>query len=178
MRHFLLLAAVVCFCVTRAGAQDTKEMKNKINPATDTLPYQKYPDLPAFNILLLDSTTIFNTFNIPKGKPSLIMFFDPDCKHCKAETKMLLRGMDSLKDINFYMITSVHNMDAIRKYRDEFHLGDYKNIEVIGRDYEFFYVTFYGIKYVPDIALYDARKRFVKFFEGHTTVKELYDYTH
>ena len=165
-------------CIISAYAQEKAEPKNKAAQAIDSLPYQKYPTLPAFNIMLLDSSTIVNTYNIPEGKPTLIMFFDPDCTHCQAEIKMLLSKMDSLKDIRFYMITSVHDFNKIRNFYKEYHLSDYKNIEVVGRDYEYFFITYYGIKFVPDMVLYDGHKNLVKFFEGHVTTNELYHLTH
>ncbi len=160
------------------GQKKNRAKDDSLTQKTDSLPYQKYPTLPAFNILLRDSVTIFNTYNIPEGKPILIMFFDPECGHCKDETKRLLAGMDSLKDIRFYMITSVHDFKKLRDFYDEYHLGDYKNIEVVGRDYEYFFITYYGVKFVPDLVLYDAHKNLVKFFDGHVTVDELYRLTH
>jgi thiol-disulfide isomerase/thioredoxin len=173
---FLLLIAF--FCTTNVWGQEKGDMKAKADTVKDTLPYQKYPTLPAFNIMLTDSSTIVNTYNIPEGKPTLIMFFDPECKHCQAETKMLLNGMDSLKDIRFYMITSVHDFSKIRNFYNDYHLSDYKNIEVVGRDYEYFFITYYGIKFVPDMVLYDGHKNLVKFFEGHVTTAELYRLVH
>jgi len=178
MRFCFLVLILFFICLANAPGQGKKNAKNVQEPVVDSLPYQKYPTLPAFNILLLDSTTIFNTFNIEEGKPSLIVFFDPECKHCKLVTKMLLCGMDSLKDVNVYMISSVHSIGAIKRFYDEYRLGDYKNILVVGRDYEFFFVTYYGVKFVPDIVVYDSHKNLVKFFEGHTTISELYSYTH
>ena len=177
MKSFFLTTVLICSFGIVAHAQE-QDQKDKTPEKTDSLPYQKYPTLPAFNIVLLDSTTVFNTYNIPEGKPILIMFFDPDCKHCKAETRMLLSGMDSLKDIRFFMITSVHDFKRIRDFYDEYRLSDYKNIEVVGRDYEYFFITYYGVKFVPDLVLYDSHKNLVKYFEGHVTVKELYSLTH
>ena len=177
MKIFFSIIMLALF-FTNAYAQEKEEVKNTPSQIVDSLPYQKYPTLPAFNIMLTDSNTIVNTYNIPEGKPTLIMFFDPECKHCQAVTKKLLEHMDSLKDIRFYLITSVHDFSKIRSFYNEYHLADYKNIEVVGRDYEFFFITYYGIKYVPDMVLYDGHKKLVKFFEGHVTTSELYNLTH
>ncbi len=144
----------------------------------DTLPYLKYPTIPAFNILSVDSVTIFNTYNIPKGRPIALMFFDPDCKHCKATMKLLRAGMDSIQNIRIYMLTPAHSWENIRKFYADNHIADYKNIEVYGRDYEFFFFAYYGVKFVPDLALYDENKKLIKLFETDITVKELYELTH
>jgi thiol-disulfide isomerase/thioredoxin len=145
---------------------------------SDTLkPYQKYPTLPAFNILLMDSTNLFNTYNIPYGRPSILICFSPDCKHCKGFFKRLLPGMDSLKNVDFYIVTAYSLVSEIKKFYDEYHLGDYPNIKVVGRDYEFFYHEFYRVKFVPDLALYNGKKKLVKFFEGEASVAEIYEYS-
>lgn len=178
MYKFCWIALLVFFFGSTCYAQDNDEIKGKTEQTTDTLPYLKYPTLPAFNIMLPDSSTIFNTYNIPEGKPIIILFFDPDCKHCKAEIKLLLKGMDSLKDVRFYFITSVHDFGKIRGFYDEYKLGDYSNIEAVGRDYEFFFFSYYGIRFVPDLVIYDEHKNLVKFFDGHVSVDDLYKLTH
>ncbi len=174
----LLLLLLAAFTTGSAYAQD-KDTADKKAAVTDTLkPYQKSPSLPVFNIRMMDSVTIFNTFNIPKGKKTMILFFSPDCKHCNAQMKILVKGMDSLSNVQFYMITPVHSMTELRSFYEKYHLADFKNIALVGRDYEFFFGTFYGIKVVPDMALYDEQKKIIKLFEGVTTISEVYKYTH
>ncbi len=178
MERIILVLLMLCACATTATAQ--VEKKSTDSTATiDTLrPFQKYPVLPAFNILEMDSLSIFNTYNIPSGKPIALMLFSPDCKHCKRTINALLKGMDSIKNIQFYLVTSTHSMTEIKNFYAEHHLADYKNIKMVGRDYEFFYFSYYVTKFVPDIALYDEHKKLIKLIEGETTVAELYKYAH
>jgi hypothetical protein len=44
-----------------------------------------------------------------------------------------------------------------------------------GRDYEFFFGSFYKISYVPDLVLYDEHKKLIKLIQGEAKVKEIYD---
>ena len=176
MKKFVLLLICICVYAAVANAQEPKAAAEP--PHKDSALYITYPDLPAFNIRLVDSFTVFNTFNIPRGRYSLIILFDPDCKHCKAETKELIAGMDSLSDIDMYFITPVQSVTEIKKFYDDNHFANYKNIKVIGRDYEFFFHDFFQVHFVPDLALYDDHKKFVHLFEGRATVKDLYDYVH
>jgi Thioredoxin-like domain len=176
MRNIFLPVILLCLFAAGATAQN-----NKSEPAVtaDTLrPYQKYPSLPAFNILLMDSSTIFNTYNIPKGKYTAIVFFDPDCKHCKSTFKRLEAGWDSVKNINFYLITPTHSWENLRKFYADFHIEDYKNIKAIGRDYEFFFFTNYGTKFLPDVVVYDEHKKLIKLIEGEFNASDLYNLTH
>jgi thiol-disulfide isomerase/thioredoxin len=170
-----LAATVFAICLALSSlAQDDKKKAE-----TDTLkPYQKYTSLPAFNILEMDSLTLFNTYNIPKGKPVALMLFSPDCKHCKRTINALCASMDSIKDVQFYMVTGSHSMTDIRKVYKEHHLADYKNIIKMGRDPEFFFLSYYGTKFVPDVALYDEHKKLIKLIEGETTATEIYKALH
>lgn len=137
----------------------------------DSLPYQKYPTLPAFNLLMLDSQTVFNTYDIPKGKPTLLMFFSPDCDHCKMLTDSLLNHMDELKKANIYMLTPMA-LSAIRDFYNKMNLRAYPNI-TIGKDYEMFFPRYYGAYYVPFLAIYDRKKKLVRSFEGGGKMEDI-----
>jgi thiol-disulfide isomerase/thioredoxin len=181
MRKIVLLCLFFVFSATSLWAQNAPVAGSTNPQATKSdslLPYQKYPQLPAFNIRLMDSVTVFNTYNIPGGKPIAIVFFDPGCKHCKHSIGGLLQNMDSVKNVQFYFITPVHDLKALRDFYATYHMADYKNIQVVGRDYEFFFFSYYGSKSVPDVALYDGKKKLVKLIEGEFTASEVYKYVH
>ena len=135
------------------------------------LPYMSDKTLPSFNLLLLDSTTIFNTKDIPAGKPVVLMYFSPDCEHCQHQTEAILKDMDSLRNVRFVLLTSLP-FDKMRNFYAYYKLGDYKNI-TLGRDYEFFFSRHYGSQYVPYLAIYDRHKKLVKVFDGGTKVSTL-----
>jgi thiol-disulfide isomerase/thioredoxin len=171
MKKIFLLAMLFGIVISDAYAQD---MKGAAPEQKDSLaPYQKYPTLPAFNIGMMDSVSIFNTYNIPKGSPIAIFFFSPDCGHCKRTTKRIVDSMDMLKDVRFYMITPFHSMTELYNFYNEFHLDRYKNIQLVGRDNEFFFGSFYETKFVPDLALYDGQKKLIKLIQGETNVKAI-----
>ena len=178
MKKIILLCFFFSIGMISLQAQD-KPANAPAPPAEDTVrPYLKHPTLPAFNIRLMDSVTIFNTYNIPEGKPTAIIFFDPDCKHCRTTMTRLLSGMDSIKNIQFYLVTPRNNMTPVRNFYAEFKLADYKNIQVLGRDYEYFFFGYYKTKFFPDIALYDEHKKLVKLIEGEFTASDLYKLLH
>lgn len=172
----LLLLLMICI----AGSCATAQTKPDIDPVTGKVipPYKKSRDLPEFKIRLLDSVTVFNTRDIPKGKPTLLVLFDPDCKHCQALMPTLLNKMDSLKNIQFYFITMSNYKLPMDKFYAEFKLGSYPNIKRVGRDYQMFFLDYYGVRHFPSFVMYDKKKKFVHYFEGNVTVKELYDYSH
>lgn len=166
----MLFIALVA-CVTVSFAQDQKDPNMPQRPPMPTPQYKIHPELPAFNMLLLDSTTVFNTYNIPKGQPIVIMTFMPDCDHCQKLTEKLLNGMDTLKHIRFYLVSPMEIKD-LKKFYEKFELSKYPNI-VIGKDKEYFGPSFYQIKYVPFIALYDKNKLLIDSYEQTVEVKVL-----
>jgi thiol-disulfide isomerase/thioredoxin len=179
LRAFVLLI-VATVLHTSAGAQTSGSTPPQppgpgIN--RDSLPYKLNPNLPEFNILLRDSVTIFNTADIPTGRPVVLMLFSPDCKHCKHAMEALTKGMDSISNIRFYLATGLHDMTRVQKFYEEHRLDRFKNIEVVGRDYDFEILAHFGAMHIPTLALYDTNKQFVHLFEGSVTVKELYELT-
>jgi len=182
MKKILLLCIMLGFAlINNANAQTPKTPQSPSpkdgKPEEDSLPYRKYPTLPAFKLLELDSSTVFNTYDIPEGKPTILMLFSPDCDHCKHLTEKLTAGMDSLKDVQIYMMTPVSSMTELRDFYAKYHLADYKNIKIVGRDVDFFFFTFYGAHFVPYLALYDKHKKLIKSLDSNITVKELYELT-
>lgn len=140
-------------------------------PQRDSLPYQKYPKLPAFNILLQDSATIVNTYHIPEGKPTVLVFFSPDCDHCQQFTKAMMGKMDSLKNVNIYLFTPM-SLALLKPFAKELNAGSYKNV-TIGKDYQYFFPSFFGTSYVPHVAVYDQKKMFIKMWEGKVKIEDL-----
>jgi thioredoxin-related protein len=172
MRKINLLLLLSCLFVTVARSQ------NSPPPQAPEKAYMKDAGIPSFPILEMDSVTIFNTAHIPKGKKTAILFFSPSCSHCLNFIKSLLANMDSVKKVQFYMITAVHDMDMIRSFYKEYDIKKYKNIKLVGRDKDFFFITHYGLVHFPGVALYDEKKKFVHFMEGEITVSDIYKYVH
>jgi thiol-disulfide isomerase/thioredoxin len=178
MKKLLFVAAILVFCSTIASAQKMSEKeKAEAAAAEDSLPYHKSPMLPSFSLQLLDSVSVFNTYTIPKGRVSVLMLFSPDCEHCQKLTEKLLKGMDSLQNLDFYLFTFSH-LNELQKFYDKYHLADYKNIKVVGRDYSFYFSSFFGIKYVPFLAVYNKDHILMTKYADGVTVKELYIDSH
>ncbi len=86
--------------------------------------------------------------------------------------------MDSLSQIEFYFFSARHDLSMIRVFAETYKLNQYPNIKIVGMDTEFFFFSFYKVKFVPDLALYDSKKKLIKLLEGEFTVKTIWDLTH
>src|SRR5437868_5566537 len=95
MRKYLSLLFICAFSYSVFGQQKV----------ADSFPYQKYPIMPAFEILMLDSAMVINTFNIPKGKSTVLMYFSPDCNHCEMVTDSILAHITLFKDTRIFLFS-------------------------------------------------------------------------
>src|SRR5436309_783610 len=89
--------------------------------------------LPSFDVLLLDSTTIYHSKQIKLGNPTVFLYFNTDCPHCQKETKNILQHIDSLKNVQLYFLTPM-SLGDLKEFNNNFHLSNYKNI-IVGKDY-------------------------------------------
>ena len=127
--------------------------------------------LPAFDLLLVDSTTHFNTANIPDGKPVVLMYFSPDCSHCQNETRDILDKMDSLENVRFYLITNDPS-ERLWVYDKMFKLYNYSNI-TLGRDYKYFFPGHFKNVVPPYMVVYDSDKFGRAVFSGDSSVNKI-----
>jgi len=175
---FLLALCLGLLASNVVTAQHKKAKKTTTAPVVaaknDTLqPYQKNTKLPAFRIMMLDSSTVLNTFNIPEGKPVLLFYFGAECDHCQKTWDALVKDIDSLQDYRIYMF-SFSPIYQIKKFAEKNKLNKYTNV-IVGRDEDLFFPSFYGARSVPYLAVYNKKKKFVTKFDGHVSVKELYE---
>ena len=133
--------------------------------------YLKYPNVPPFTITKVPDSTKFAKANLSQKKPVLVMVFSPDCDHCIHETKELLAHMDLFKNVQIVLVAHLDFKD-LEKFYEEYKLANYPNI-TLGRDYNYFFGTFFNIKFLPAIFLYNKKGKFVKAFDGSVPVMRI-----
>ena len=129
--------------------------------------------MPSLNVLNSDSTAYLNTTNIPKGKPVVLLLFDPYCPYCRAETEDILKNMKSMQDVRFYLFTSSPYNDMKAFYKN-FALNKYKNVTV-GVDTGFALIKYFKIGGVPFTAIYTDEKILKQTFSGKIEAKVIKD---
>jgi thiol-disulfide isomerase/thioredoxin len=137
---------------------------------------QKELYLPDFNLLMIDSTTILNTSQIPEGKPFVMLYFAPDCDHCQRVIKDLLKNMNKAKDTKFYFFTA-NRFNELKAFNKEYKIGSFKNI-VVGRDYELFMVRKVSDATPPYLTIYDKYKERKAVFAGEHSATKIIDVLH
>ena len=158
----MLLAAsllIVCQCL----------MAQKIDSVQPA--YLRFPTLPPLRLLKVDSVTYLTKEDIKKNRRTMVMFFSPDCEHCKHQTQDMLAEIDKFKDIEIVMAT-YQPFDEMKSFYNYYRIADHKNI-LMGRDEKFVLVPFYKIRSLPYMALYDAKGNLITTFEGNQKISTL-----
>jgi thiol-disulfide isomerase/thioredoxin len=142
-------------------------------PPQEEAPYLKFPTIPPFKLLKLDSASYLTKDDIKKHRLTIVMFFSPTCDHCKHQTEAILGSYKKFKDVEIVMAT-YQPFSEMKDFNAEYHLAKYPNIK-IGRDEKFFLAPFYKIRNLPYLALYDKKGNLITTFEGTQKVETILD---
>jgi len=127
--------------------------------------------LPSFDLLLNDSITHFNTSNVPAGRPVVLFYFSPACPYCRAEMADIIKGISSMKQIQFYVFTS-WPFAAMKYFYQHYQLEKYPNIAV-GVDYKLSFQKHFKAYGVPYTAIYDADRKLKHAYMGAIFSKQI-----
>ena len=137
-------------------------------PATDTAnasaPFMRFPTVPPIHLLKLDSATYLTKEDLKKNRKTIVMYFSPDCEHCKRQTEAILADFKDFKDIEIVMAT-YQPFSEMKEFNERYKIGTHPNM-MLGRDEKFVLPPFYRIQNLPYLALYDRKGNLITTFEG------------
>ncbi|HMH32757.1 MAG TPA: thioredoxin domain-containing protein [Puia sp.] len=135
-------------------------------------PYLRFPTVPPFKILKVDSSGYYTKDDLKKNRRTLVMFFSPTCEHCKHQTEDILAAQDQFKDVEIVMAT-YQPFGEMKDFYTYYRIGDHPNIK-LGRDEKYTLPGFYSnITSLPYIALYDKKGNLITTFQGNQKVTTL-----
>jgi len=134
-------------------------------------PYKRFPTIPPFKLLNIDSTGYFTKADLKKNKPVLIILFNPDCDHCKHEIEQIIEDMDEFKEVQIVMATMMP-FDLMKSFYEKYGLNKFDNI-TMGRDFQYLLPSFYQIRFMPYLAMYDKKGNLLTTFEGTMKMEDL-----
>jgi thioredoxin-related protein len=134
-------------------------------------PFERFPTIPPFKLLTIDSATYVTKDDIKKHHLTLIMFFSPDCDHCKHQTEDILEQKEKFKEIQIVMAT-FQPFSEMKEFYNHYRIADHPNIK-IGRDDKYVLPPFYHIQSLPFLALYDKKGNLITTFEGNQKVDKI-----
>jgi len=161
MKTSLLSAIFILLSVIVYSQQDST-----IQP-----PYKRFPTVPPFKLLKIDSTSYFTKNDLKKNKSVLIILFNPDCDHCKHEIEEIIKDMDEFKNIQIVMATMMP-FDLMKSFYEKYGLAKFDNI-TMGRDFQYLLPSFFQIRFMPYLAMYDKKGNLLTTFEGTMKIEDL-----
>jgi thioredoxin-related protein len=138
----------------------------------DTVPpFKRTPVVPSFQLLETDSVTVLTNEQLKKGKPVLIVIFNPECDHCKHETEEILKHIDDLKNVQIVMATMAQ-YHLMKDFYINYKLNEFDNIKV-GQDFRNVLISFYRAHSLPYLGMYDNKGNLITTFEGTMKIEDL-----
>lgn len=126
--------------------------------------YKRIPQLPPFKLYTAPDSLVYTKEELKKKKATIIMVFSPDCDHCLHSTEDLIAHYNLFEKVQIVMASALP-YDHVKKFYDNFKLGDYPNIKV-GSDNTYFLGTFFEVHSFPAIYLYNKKGKFKMAFDG------------
>jgi len=164
MKKAFLAIAILVYSSVLFAQQPATANTTATDQANAEPPFKRFPTLPPFRLLKLDSSTYLTKEDVKKNHRTIIMYFSPDCDHCKHQTESILADFKKFKDIEIIMAT-YQPFEELKEFNEHYRMAEHPNIKM-GRDEKFFLPPFYKIRNLPYLALYDKKGNLVTTFEG------------
>ncbi|RTL59081.1 MAG: redoxin domain-containing protein [Sphingobacteriales bacterium] len=134
------------------------------------VPYLQDKKLPFFKMILPDSSFFYKD-DLKKNRSTVIVYFSPECEHCKKFTHLLKQRINDFKKTNFVMISPLP-LSKIKEFYEEEHIAEYSNIKM-GKDALYFFGNYFHANFIPFIAAYDKKEKLIRGWEGEVTIDNL-----
>ena len=127
--------------------------------------------VPPFKMTLSNSN-IFNAADLPKGKPLVLIYFDPDCDHCQKLMTELFKKIKSFKKAEMVLIT-FKPVTEVAAFEKKYTTGKYPNMKVGTEGTLFYLKNYYKLVKMPFTALYDSKGNYSYSYRDETPVDDL-----
>jgi len=127
--------------------------------------------IPSFKIIL-SNNKIFNAVDLPKDKPLVLIYFDPDCDHCQKLMTDLFKKINSFKKVQMVLVT-FKPVTEVAAFEKKYGTRKYVNMKV-GTEGTLFYLrNYYKLIKMPFTALYDKKGNYNYSYRDETQVDDL-----
>jgi thioredoxin-related protein len=137
---------------------------------TSIPPFKRYPSVPGLQLLTTDSTAYTND-SVPKNKPVMLMLFSPDCDHCQHEAEQIVANKDSFTDTHIILV-STFPIHRLKEFAEKYRLTSMDNV-VITKDPFYLLVSFYAVRNLPYLALYNKKGKLIETFAGSVGIEKI-----
>jgi len=139
---------------------------------SDSIPiYKQYPTVPAFKLMKADSSFFVMKDLVKKKKATVIIIFSPTCGHCQHQAEEITSHIKALKDVTF-IFSTLYPVPDMAQYISSYGLDKFPNIYV-GHDKGYMLGSFYKIKSLPGVFVYNKKGNLKAEFETNVTTEIL-----
>jgi thiol-disulfide isomerase/thioredoxin len=127
--------------------------------------------VPPFKMLQANGK-VFKAQDLPMGKPIILIYFSPDCDHCNAVMKDLVKYAANLKKASIAMITYLP-VAKVAAFIKKYSVKKYPNLYVGTEGSTFFVRNYYGLTEMPFAALYTSNGDLVSWYTKNISIQNL-----
>lgn len=135
--------------------------------------------IPLFTFYKVKSGVSFTNQDIPKGKKTVFILFDPGCSHCRTEAAALGKNYDKIKNLNIYFV-SMNDPALQATFLETFakELVGKPNVEVLYDKNQDFVQKFHVPKQFPANYVYSVDGKLESHWDGDRNINQIIkDYT-
>lgn len=127
--------------------------------------------LPPFGMMLTNGK-LFTTAGLSQYKPTVLIYFAPDCEHCQVLLKAFFKKPEAFKNAEVLLVTFKPVKELIA-FEKSFHTHAYANVHVGAETNPLYLQSFFNLQKTPFTALYDKAKNLLASYKNDTPVDEL-----
>lgn len=180
---FLSLIMMLCIPVLVSGQnkrtmrrleKQVKEARIKdslanVNNAASAKPKNHVGDaLPDFRFVN-SKQQLISRDDLPKGKPVLLILFNPMCDHCQKVAMNLDQHKEQFSDVSILFITGMNLLGELENFINESHLTISDHF-IIGAGNEEFTAPLFESNGIPQIMAYDKEWKLKAVFVEHIDI--------
>lgn len=125
-------------------------------------------ELPAFSFFKVHSggfgaNPVFSNNDLPSGKATVVMLFDPYCDHCQQQTEEFTQAAGKLKNIHFVYVTT-ESAEAASEFESKYLKNSGLSYTLL-RDKNYQFDSIFSYSPVPSVYLYSANGRLLKYYK-------------
>jgi AhpC/TSA family len=130
-------------------------------------------NIPVFKLVLSDGKSYFNSAQIEKNKPLMLIYFDPDCDHCRQFAANLEKNITKFSQVQIIMICPSPNLYLLKKFAVENKLSTYANVKIGTEGIYHPVMNFYHVQITPFTALYDSKGILITSYRNMPLIDDL-----
>lgn len=139
----------------------------------DKVAAQSEDRIAPFSITLA-SGQYFNATQLPKGKPVLLIYFDPECDHCHTLMNAFFKRPADFSTAEVLMVT-FKPLPEVQAFAQAYQTHKFSNIKVGTEGTTYFLRNAYRIQNLPFVVLYNKTGKLIAGHQKEIPLNALYE---